>query len=212
MKNLAIAVSLLALLIILVFIFASKEKVGGDILIPTPTPIPSPQLEFIQPRVSTSSSARKLYSQVPPVLPKEQINGKKVRIKTDMGDIVFELNEEAPVASSNFIFLTNEKFYDGLMFHRREENFVIQGGDPRGDGTGGPGYTFADEPVTGEYTRGTVAMANAGPNTNGSQFFILLVDALNLSKNYTIFGKVVEGIGVAGQIQSGNVMNKVTIE
>ncbi|MBI2594621.1 peptidylprolyl isomerase, partial [Candidatus Curtissbacteria bacterium] len=112
MKNLAIAVSALAILIILVFIFTTKEKSSGDILIPTPTPLSSPQLEFVLPRVSTSSSARKLYPQAPAVLPKEQIDGKKVRIKTDRGDIVFELNEETPIASSNFIFLAGEKFYD----------------------------------------------------------------------------------------------------
>ena len=126
--------------------------------------------------------------------------------------IIIELSKATPLASSNFIFLANEKFYDGLTFHRREEGFVIQGGDPLGNGTGGPGYTFADEPVTGDYLRGVVAMANAGPNTNGSQFFIMLADHPELPKNYTIFGKVVEGMETVDKIMPGDVMKKVTIE
>lgn len=212
MKNLAIAISLLALLIILVFIFSSKGKFGGDTLIPTPSPLSSPQLEFLHPRNSTPSSSRKTYSQPPPVLPKDQIEDKKALIKTEKGDIVFELLEEAPMASSNFIFLVNEKYYDGLTIHRREEHFVIQGGDPLGNGSGGPGYAFDDELVTLEYKRGIVAMANSGPNTNGSQFFILLADAPQLPKQYTIFGRVIEGMEVADKIKVGDIMQQVVIE
>jgi len=111
-------------------------------------------------------------------------------ISTDMGDITVELfASEAPVTVNNFIFLARQGFYDGLKFHRVASGFCIQTGDPLGTGTGGPGYEFADEPVTRDYTIGTVAMANAGPDTNGSQFFICLSN-LTIPKDYTIFGQV----------------------
>src|SRR3989337_2966922 len=125
--------------------------------------------------------------------------------------IIIELSKDAPLTSSNFIFLAQEKFYDGLTFHRKEEGFVIQGGDPRGDGTGGPGYAIADEPVIGDYLRGVVAMANAGPNTNGSQFFIMLKDHPELPKNYTIFGKIIEGMDVVDKIEVGDSILKLSV-
>ena len=127
-------------------------------------------------------------------------------------DITFQFFDDAPLATSNFITLADKKFFDGLTFHRREEAFVIQGGDPKGDGTGGPGYQFPDEPVIREYKRGIVAMANAGPNTNGSQFFIMLADAPQLPKQYTILGNVTSGMEVVDQIKVGGVMEKVTVE
>jgi len=102
-----------------------------------------------------------------------------------------------------------EKFYDGLTFHRREEGFVIQGGDPAGNGTGGPGYKFGDELVTKDYMRGIVAMANSGPNTNGSQFFIMLDDTPSLPKQYTIFGKVINGLEAVDAIQVGDKIVKL---
>ena len=158
-----------------------------------------------------SVMSNKTYQAPSAVLDVSEIEGKKARIKTGKGDIVLELLPEAPLASSNFIFLTNEKFYDGLTFHRREENFVIQGGDPNGNGTGGPGYKFDDETVVGDYERGIVAMANSGPNTNGSQFFIMLANN-PLPKNYTIFGRVVYGMDVVDKIQIGDTMSEVTVE
>lgn len=149
----------------------------------------------------------------PGVLGSEEIGGKKVKLTTDKGEIVFELfNETAPLAVSNFVYLAGEGYYDGLTFHRREEGFVIQGGDPNGTGTGGPGYKFEDE-LSDEYTyeRGIVAMANAGPNTNGSQFFIMLAD-VPLPKSYTIFGRVTEGLEVVDKIVIGDKMNTVVVE
>ncbi len=211
-KNLVIAVLALAATILAVFFFASKNKLNSTTFIPSPTPLISPPLSFLKNNEATTSVSKKAYSQPPPVLANEKIKGKKAHIKTAKGDIAFELFEDSPLASSNFIFLATNKFYDGLTFHRREENFVIQGGDPLGNGSGGPGYTFADEPVTLDYNRGTVAMANSGPNTNGSQFFIMLADAPSLPKQYTIFGKVVEGMEIADKIQIGDVMEAVTIE
>lgn len=148
----------------------------------------------------------------PGVLPAEERLGKQIRMQTSKGEIVFTLfAEEAPIATSNFVWLTNHKFYDGLSFHRYEPGFVIQGGDPNGTGTGGPGWKFRDEPITRDYLDGTVAMANAGPNTNGSQFFIMLKDT-PLPKNYTIFGKVTVGLDVVHALRAGDTMTKVTVE
>ncbi len=149
----------------------------------------------------------------PALLPPSVLQNKKVVIQTKKGTIEFALDPEASMAASNFIYLTNNHFYDGLTFHRVVPGFVIQGGDPKGDGTGGPGYTFADE-LTGKekYTTGTVAMANAGPNTNGSQFFIMLQDHPELPPNYTIFGHVISGQDVVDKIAVGDKMDKVSIE
>jgi len=148
----------------------------------------------------------------PGVLPENQIANREIRITTDKGEIVFELfDKDAPKTVSNFVYLAKGGFYDGLTFHRVEPGFVIQGGDPNGNGTGGPGYQFEDEKVTRSYTRGIVAMANAGPNTNGSQFFIMLADT-PLPPSYTIFGDVTKGMDVVDQIRVGDVMKSVMVE
>ncbi|MBI4257001.1 peptidylprolyl isomerase [Candidatus Uhrbacteria bacterium] len=149
----------------------------------------------------------------PGVLASEQITDKQIRLSTEKGDIVFELfADTAPQTVSNFVYLTEGNYYNGLTFHRREEGFVIQGGDPSGNGSGGPGYEFPDE-LDDDYTyeRGIVAMANRGPNTNGSQFFIMLGDT-PLPKAYTIFGRVLEGMDVVDAIVVGDVMTTVTVE
>jgi len=136
-------------------------------------------------------------------------------IATEKGDIEIDLFVDgAPKAAGNFVDLARKGFYDGVIFHRVIPGFVIQGGDGefgRKDslnagrvGTGGPGYKFADEPVTGDYYRGTVAMANAGPDTNGSQFFICHQDLTGkLPRNYTIFGQVTRGLDVVDAIAAG---------
>lgn len=154
----------------------------------------------------------KKLSKFPGVLTPEQLAKKTAVIQTAKGKITFEVYPEATQAASNFVILANNGFYNGLTFHRVEAGFVIQGGDPKGDGTGGPGYTFADEPVTRDYTKGIVAMANSGPNTNGSQFFIMLADHKDLPKKYTIFGMVIQGMDVVGKIAVGDIMQKVTIQ
>ncbi len=153
----------------------------------------------------------KQYKQFPGILKPEILANKKVIIQTDKGNIEFAVYPEASGAASNFLLLANDGFYDGLTFHRVEPGFVIQGGDPRGNGTGGPGYSFPDEPVTKPYTKGVVAMANSGPNTNGSQFFIMLGDHPELPPKYTIFGQVVNGQDVVEKIAVGDVMRKVLI-
>lgn len=121
-------------------------------------------------------------------------------LQTSEGDITIELTaKETPKTVNNFVYLARRKFYDNTVFHRVIPEFMIQGGDPKGNGTGGPGYRFDDEPFTGSYTRGTVAMANAGPNTNGSQFFIMHKD-VDLDPLYVIFGRVIDGQGVVDKI------------
>jgi cyclophilin family peptidyl-prolyl cis-trans isomerase len=117
-----------------------------------------------------------------------------VSIETSKGKIQVSVEADlGPKAARNFVALASCAFYDGLFFHRLVPGFVIQGGDPKGDGHGGPGYTFADDPVTVPYARGVVAMANSGPNTNGSQFFIVLADA-QLAPKYSVFGRVTSGM------------------
>ena len=137
----------------------------------------------------------------------------EVTIATDKGDIVMELDPQlAPTTVNNFVALARQGFYDNLTFHRVVPEFVIQGGDPEGSGRGGPGYRFADEPVRGEYTLGAVAMANAGPDTNGSQFFICIDDCQDkLQPLYNLFGHVTSGIEVAQAIQVGDKMHTVTV-
>jgi len=121
-------------------------------------------------------------------------------LHTEAGDIEIALNAKmTPITVNNFVYLSKSGFYNNTVFHRAIKGFMIQGGDPKGDGTGGPGYRFADESFEGEYTRGAVAMANAGPNTNGSQFFIMHAD-YGLPKNYVIFGRVISGMDAVDKI------------
>ncbi len=129
----------------------------------------------------------------------------RVTLNTTQGSIVIELDSKnTPITSNNFVYLAEKGFYNNTIFHRVIDGFMIQGGDPRGDGTGGPGYTFADEDIVGEYQRGTVAMANSGANTNGSQFFIMH-QGNALPKNYVIFGQVIEGMEVVDSIATAPV-------
>lgn len=137
----------------------------------------------------------------------------QVVISTPKGEITLELDPAlAPTTVNHFVVNARNGFYDGLTFHRVVPGFVIQGGDPSGNGTGGPGYKFADEPVKGEYTLGALAMANAGPNTNGSQFFICIDDCRrSLQPLYNLFGYVVDGIEVAQAIAVGDTMDSVSV-
>ena len=137
----------------------------------------------------------------PPALTIDTATTYTATLDTNHGEIVIDLDAgRSPLTVNNFVFLAGEGFYDGVIFHRCIPGFVIQGGDPTGTGTGGPGYRFRDEiDGQGSYTRGTVAMANAGPNTNGSQFFICVAD-VGLPHNYTIFGQVTSGMEAADSI------------
>ena len=135
--------------------------------------------------------------------PSMQIDGSKkytATIDTSLGTMKADLFVgDAPMTVNNFVFLARQGFYDGVGFHRVINNFMAQTGDPTGTGTGGPGYRFNDEPVKRKYERGTLAMANAGPNTNGSQFFIVHKDYA-LPPNYTIFGKLTDGLDTLDKI------------
>jgi cyclophilin family peptidyl-prolyl cis-trans isomerase len=137
----------------------------------------------------------------------------EVTFATDKGDIVALLDASlAPTTVNHFVVQARNGFYDGLTFHRVVPGFVIQGGDPDGTGRGGPGYKFADEPVRAPYVLGAVAMANAGPDTNGSQFFICIDDCQDkLQPLYNLFGNVTSGIEVAQAIQVGDKMHTVTV-
>lgn len=130
----------------------------------------------------------------------------KAVLRTTAGDMEIALNaKETPITVNNFVYLARQGFYDGTNFHRVLKGFMIQGGDPQGDGRGGPGYRFNDEPFQGSYSRGTVAMANAGPNTNGSQFFIMHAD-YPLPPNYVIFGKLLNGLDTLDKIATAPVV------
>lgn len=133
-------------------------------------------------------------------------------LTTTSGKITIDLfADKTPMTANNFIDLAKKNFYNNTIFHRVIEGFMIQGGDPTGTGSGGPGYKFPDEPFTGEYVRGTVAMANSGPNTNGSQFFIMH-QAMALPKNYVIFGKVSSGLETVDKIATASVSASFTGE
>jgi peptidyl-prolyl cis-trans isomerase B (cyclophilin B) len=135
-------------------------------------------------------------------------------IETEKGTIVFSFyKEDAPKTVENFVTLAKKGFYDGLTFHRVEPGFVIQGGDPNGNGTGGPGYTIKAEFNSHPHVKGTVAMARANdPDSAGSQFYICLGDARFLDHKYTVFGQVLEGQDVVDKIRRGDKMTKVTIK
>lgn len=149
--------------------------------------------------------------------PAMQIDPKKkytATIETNRGNIVIALAaEHAPKTVNNFVFLAKEGYYDGISFHRVISNFMVQGGDPTGSGRGGPGYKFEDEtrgnPL--KHTSKVLSMANAGPNTNGSQFFITHSPQPHLDGKHTVFGTVTEGTDVVDAIKQGDTMTKVTI-
>ncbi|MDG2524779.1 peptidylprolyl isomerase [Stenotrophomonas sp. HITSZ_GD] len=134
--------------------------------------------------------------------------------QTSRGPIKIELYpDKAPLTVANFVNLAKRGFYDGLNFHRVIADFMIQGGCPEGSGRGGPGYRFEDETNNGvRHDRGVLSMANAGPNTNGSQFFITHVATPWLDGKHTVFGKVIEGLDVVDSVAQGDVINKVTLE
>ena len=164
---------------------------------------------------------KKTYSAAPAILAQAELVGKKARFETSQGTFIVSLfGDKTPKTVSNFIFLAKEGFYNDLTFHRVIAGFMIQGGDPAGNGTGGPGYQFEDEfePSLTFSKPGLLAMANAGPNTNGSQFFITVSNPTHLNNRHTIFGEVVEGYEVVEKISkveadsSDKPLNAVTIK
>lgn len=204
-----------------VYFTVSKFKQDLSTISASPSPSPS-GLDFLsaktpspangqQPQPSELPLAKnKKLSQFPGILKPEVLQNKKAVIQTTKGLIQLQIYPEASMAASNFIILSSNGFYDGLTFHRVED-WVVQGGDPTGTGSGGPGYQFPDEPVKRNYVKGIVVMANSGPNTNGSQFFILKKDT-PLQPNYTIFGEIISGQEVVDKLAIGDIMQKVTIQ
>lgn len=177
---------------------------------PAFTPTPTEQVLGEQTVESTPTSTYTVTptKQVEKGLPSMEIDTKKTykaTFTTSAGTFTVKLNaDKTPITVNNFVHLARTKFYDKTIFHRVIKGFMIQGGDPTGTGSGGPGYKFDDEKFEGEYTRGTLAMANAGPNTNGSQFFIMH-ESQGLGKNYVIFGNVISGIETINTIANSPV-------
>jgi cyclophilin family peptidyl-prolyl cis-trans isomerase len=166
-----------------------------------------------------SSPKRQVFDSEPPmcIVPQKRYTAEMVTSKGSM-TIAFD-PLTAPRTVNNFVFLARYHYFDGIVFHRIIPGFVLQGGDPTGTGRGGPGYQFADElPPAGRYELGSLAMANAGPNTNGSQFFVISGrDGIRLPPNYSLFGKVVSGLEIVAAIdavgtRSGKPRQTVTIE
>src|SRR5256885_2173257 len=157
---------------------------------------------------------KKEYSAPPPMTidPNKQYS---TTIKTSRGEIVCDLfAKDAPKTVNNFVFLAREKFYDGTNFHRVIADFMVQGGDPTGTGRGGPGYRFEDEVKNNphQHAKNVLSMANAGPNTNGSQFFITHVETPWLNGKHTVFGRVLSGQNVVDSVQQGDTITSVKIE
>ncbi|MBI2596791.1 peptidylprolyl isomerase [Candidatus Daviesbacteria bacterium] len=213
-----------------VFFAFTKFKQEVNSVTASPSPSPSP-LDFLLTKTpaptavnnQTQSTSQptsqptelpleknKRLTQFPGVLTDESLGNKKAVIQTNKGTIQIQIFPETKLASSNFMILAAKGFYNGLTFHRVED-WVVQGGDPEGTGRGGPGYQFNDEPVNRSYVRGIVAMANAGPNTNGSQFFILKRD-YPLEPQYTIFGQVISGIDVVDNLSVSDVIQKAVVQ
>lgn len=134
-------------------------------------------------------------------------------IKTSKGDLQLELfASDVPVTVNNFVFLAGEGFYNGTTFHRVIPGFMAQGGDPTGSGRGGPGYSFADEFTKRTHVTGALSMANAGPNTNGSQFFITYAPQHHLDGKHSVFGQLIDGMDVLEAIKPGDTILQITIE
>ena len=178
------------------------DELSGTIT-PTVSPTPMNLQNKIDPN-NTPTPAIKQYGSLPETILNEE-QTYHVILTTDQGDIEIKLfNNEVPIATNNFAFLAQDGFYDDTIFHRVMNGFMIQGGDPLGTGTGSPGYRFADEDITRSYNRGIVAYANSGPNTNGSQFFIMHAD-YPLGPQYVIFGEVINGMDVVDAIATAPV-------
>lgn len=197
-----LAVVVSALLLVTFFVFTNSQKPTS----PTENNLSvSPEVTQEEMRKPTKSVSKTKQWNSPPAMDIDTAKSYSAVLMTTKGEIAIALEADAtPVTVNNFVFLARQNFYDNVIFHRIIKGFMIQSGDPEGTGRGGPGYRFDDETFSGEYTRGTVAMANAGPDTNGSQFFIMHGDT-PLQKDYVIFGHVTAGMDVVDAIANGKV-------
>lgn len=225
------------LLIALVAGAVAINRVNGPgvpvaVAVPTPAPsevatLPSPTASAVAPTPFADCAGATFGAALQPLNPPATVHAYaaaptmsintahlfQATMTTARGPIVLCLQPSlAPATVNVIVTLARNHFYDGLTFHRVEPNFVIQGGDPKGDGTGGPGFHFADEPVRQQYVNGAVAMANSGANTNGSQFYVCIgVQCASLPPKYNLFGKVESGLDVAQRIVKGDVIQSMVI-
>jgi len=180
--------------IALVLVTLLLASCGGQAPEPSPTPEP------------------KTYS-APPPMTIDTSKQYTATIETEKGNLVLELfASDVSVTVNNFVFLASEKFYDGTTFHRVVPDFVAQGGDPTGTGTGTPGYSFADEFTEHTHVTGALSMANSGSNTNGCQFFITYAPQPHLDGKHSVFGQLIEGMDVLEKIEQGDTIIRITIE
>src|SRR3989339_1114932 len=188
-KQIMYLLVILAVIFLTVLLLSQNQPKTSSQITPEPTPQALPTSQAL-PSPESQIDQNKTYQAV---------------LTSTAGEIIINLNvKQTPITANNFVYLANKGFYNNTIFHRVIEGFMIQGGDPQGTGSGGPGYRFDDEPFEGEYTRGTVAMANSGPNTNGSQFFIMHQDYA-LPKNYVVFGKMESGFETLDKIAEAQV-------
>ena len=181
---------------ILVAVTLLSVSCGGQASEPEPAPEPKPRTYSVPPPMKIDTS--KQYT---------------ATIETEEGKLVLELfASDVPITVNNFVFLAREGFYDDTTFHRVIAGFMAQGGDPTGTGTGNPGYSFADEFTQHTHVTGALSMANAGPNTNGSQFFITYSPQHHLDGKHSVFGQLTEGMDVLEKIEQGDTIIRITIE
>jgi cyclophilin family peptidyl-prolyl cis-trans isomerase len=223
-KVIFVVIAIFLVTAILIAVFSKSESKNPLAALGNNTPTPAMQINLQNGQNNNSQNTVQQEASptvMPTVAPNDIISATMATIHTAKGDIVIQLYpQDAPKTVENFATLAKMGYYNGLTFHRVEPGFVIQGGDPNGNGTGGTsifGPTFEDElnPNTPSYKagylEGVVAMANRGPNTNGSQFFIMLADNTSLPHQYTIFGKVTKGMDVVKQIQVGDKMTSIDV-
>ncbi len=198
-KTIGVITGIVLCLFIGGLIYSSKNESTGSTPLETPTP------GALVLKTNTPTETMKPSTVTKPEMKIDKAKTYEAVLATSKGEIVVALHaKETPITVNNFVYLARQGFYDNTIFHRTIKDFMIQGGDPKGDGTGGPGYKFDDEAFTGSYKKGIVAMANSGPDTNGSQFFIMHAD-YPLPPNYVIFGEVTKGIEVVDAIASAPV-------
>jgi len=182
----------------------SLLRIAGGIILALPT--------LLSASCADTPPEPKTYSEPPPMT----IDTSKqytATIETEKGNLVLELfASDVPITVNNFVFLAREGFYDNTTFHRVIPDFMAQGGDPSGTGAGGPGYKFADEFTEHSHVAGALSMANAGSNTNGSQFFITYAPQPHLDGHHSVFGQLIEGMDVLEKIEQGDVITRITIE
>jgi len=180
--------------IILVIVALSAVSCGGPA--PEPAPTPKPKTYSAPPPMTIDTS--KQYVAI---------------IETEKGNLLLELfAKDVPITVNNFVFLAGEGFYDGTTFHRVIPGFMAQGGDPTGTGRGGPGYKFDDEFAEHTHVAGALSMANSGPNTNGSQFFITYTPQHGLDGKHSVFGQLIEGMDVLEKLENGDIIKRIVIE